>query len=171
MEFDVTIEIPKGSSNKYVIDRAKRRIRLDRTLFTATRYPADYGFIDETFGVDTDALDALVLVQEPTFPGCLIRCRAFGMFRMHDEQGPTPKVMCVPAGDPRLTQLADIGDLDHFYRLEIQHFFQVYKALEPGKRVEIEDDAWAGRQAAEMEIRRALDRAAGTATSERVPSS
>jgi inorganic pyrophosphatase len=161
MEFDVTIEIPRGSSNKYVFDRPTGRMRLDRTLFTATRYPADYGFIDDTFGTDIDALDALVLVREPTFPGCLIRCRAFGVFRMHDEQGPTPKVMCVPAGDPRLRQLADIGDLDYFYRLEIQHFFLIYKALEPGKSVEIEDDAWAGRDVAETEIRRALDRAGG----------
>ena len=165
MEFDVTIEIPRGSSNKYVIDRPTGRMRLDRTLFTATRYPADYGFVDETFGDDVDALDALVLVPEPTFPGCLIRCRAFGLFRMRDEQGPTPKVMCVPAADPRLTRLADIADLDHYYRLEIQHFFQVYKALEPGKCVEIEDDAWAGRDAAEAEIRRALDRVAVTGVS------
>jgi inorganic pyrophosphatase len=162
MDFDVTIEIPKGSSNKYVIDRPTGRIRLDRTLFTATRYPADYGFIDDTFGVNIDALDALVLVQEPTFPGCLIRCRAFGVFRIRDEQGPTPKVMCVPAGDPRLNHLTDIADLDYFYRLEIQHFFQVYKALEPGKSVEIEDDAWGGREVAEMEIRRAQDLAAAT---------
>jgi len=164
MEFDVTIEIPRGSSNKYVIDRPTGRIRLDRTLFTATRYPADYGFIGETFGADIDALDALVLVREPTFPGCLIRCRAFGLFRMRDEQGATPKVMCVPAADPRLTQLTDIFHLDHFYRLEIQHFFQIYKALEPGKCVEIEDDAWAGRDVAETEIRRALDRVAGRTT-------
>jgi inorganic pyrophosphatase len=158
MEFDVTIEIPKGSSNKYVIDRPTGRIRLDRTLFTATRYPADYGFIDDTLGADVDALDALVLIQEPTFPGCLVRCRAFGLFRMRDEQGPTPKVMCVPAADPRLTRLADITDLDHFYRLEIQHFFSIYKALEPGKSVEIEDEPWAGREVAEREIHRARER-------------
>jgi inorganic pyrophosphatase len=161
MDFDVTIEIPRGSSNKYVIDGPTGRIRLDRTLFTATRYPADYGFIDETAGAGIDALDALVLVREPTFPGCLIRCRAFGMFRMRDEQGPTPKVMCVPAGDPRLVKLTDIEHLDLFYRLEIQHFFQIYKALEPGKCVEIEDEAWAGRDVAETEIRRALHHAAG----------
>jgi len=165
MDFDVTIEIPKGSSNKYVIDRPTGRIRLDRTLFTATRYPADYGFIDETFCATGDALDALVLVREPTFPGCLIRSRAIGMFRMRDEQGATPKVVCVPAGAPRLTQLTDIDHLDQFYRLEIQHFFRIYKALEPGKSVEIEDDAWAGREVAEAAIRRALDRAAGPSAS------
>jgi inorganic pyrophosphatase len=80
MEFDVTVEIPKGTRNKYVMDRAAGRIRLDRTLFTATQYPADYGFVEDTWGPQSDALDALVLVQEPTFPGCLIRCRAVGMF-------------------------------------------------------------------------------------------
>lgn len=158
MEFDVTIEIPRGTSNKYVIDRPTGRIRLDRTLFTATRYPADYGFVDETFGPDTDALDAIVLVQEPTFPGCVVRCRALGLFRMHDEQGPTPKVLCVPAGDPRLTHMTEITDVERFYRLEIQHFFAVYKALEPGKHVEIDDEPWAGRTVAEAEIQRALRR-------------
>ena len=103
MDFDVTIEIPKGGRNKYELDHHTGRIRLDRTLFTATQYPADYGLIDETFGPGVDALDALVLVREATFPGCLIRCRAIGMFRMRDEHGPTPKVLCVPAADPRLT--------------------------------------------------------------------
>ena len=81
MEFDALIEIPRGSRNKYEVDHATGRIRLDRTLFTATQYPADYGFIENTLGEDGDPLDALVLVQEPTFPGCLIRCRAVGMFR------------------------------------------------------------------------------------------
>ena len=83
MEFDVTIEIPKGNRNKYEIDHETGRIRLDRMLFTSTRYPDDYGFIDDTLGEDGDPLDALVLLEEPTFPGCVIRCRALGMFRMH----------------------------------------------------------------------------------------
>ena len=82
MEFDVTIEIPKGQRNKYELDHATGRIRLDRMLFTSTRYPDDYGFIEGTLGEDGDPLDALVLLEEPTFPGCLIRCRALGMFRM-----------------------------------------------------------------------------------------
>src|SRR6185312_10136870 len=75
MEFDVTVEIPKGQRNKYEVDHETGRIRLDRTLFTATQYPADYGFIEGTLGDDGDPLDALVLLKEPTFPGCLIRCR------------------------------------------------------------------------------------------------
>lgn len=164
MEFDVTVEIPKGSRNKYVIDRSTGRIWLDRTLFTATQYPVDYGFVDDTIGPagDSDALDAAVLVQEPTFPGCLIRCRAIGIFRMRDEQGPTPKVICVPTADLRQAQLVDITDMDPFYRLEIQHFFSVYKLIEPRKTVQVEGDVWGSREEAEEEIRRAYERA-GTA--------
>ncbi|CAM5642751.1 Inorganic pyrophosphatase [Streptomyces tendae] len=87
MEFDVTIEIPKGSRNKYEVDHETGRIRLDRRLFTSTAYPTDYGFVENTLGEDGDPLDALVILDEPTFPGCLIRCRAIGMFRMTDEAG------------------------------------------------------------------------------------
>ena len=151
MEFDVTIEIPKGSRNKYEVDHLSGRIRLDRTLFTATQYPADYGFIDNTLGQDGDPLDALVLLSEPTFPGCLINARAIGMFRMTDEKGPDDKVLCVSANDPRQAHLQDIGDMNIFERLEIQHFFEVYKDLEPGKSVEGAN--WVGRGDAETEIR------------------
>ena len=112
------------------------RIRLDRTLFTSTQYPADYGFIEDTLGEDGDPLDALVLLPEPTFPGCLIMCRAIGMFRMTDEKGGDDKVLCVPANDPRQEHLRDIHHMPEFDRLEIQHFFEVYKDLEPGKSVE-----------------------------------
>ncbi len=150
MDFDVTIEIPKGTRNKYEVDHETGRIKLDRTLFTATRYPADYGFIDNTLGEDGDPLDALVLIDEPTFPGCLIRCRAIGMFHMRDEAGGDDKVMCIPANDPRLDHLQDLDDIGEFYRLEIQHFFETYKDLEPGKSVE--GAHWAGRVAAEAEI-------------------
>src|SRR3954465_1758137 len=86
-QYDVTIEIPQGQRNKYEVDHATGRIRLDRMLFTSTRYPHDYGFIEGTLGQDGDPLDALVLVEEPTFPGCLIRARAIGMYRMRDEAG------------------------------------------------------------------------------------
>ena len=150
MEFDVTIEIPKGTRNKYEVDHLTGRIKLDRTLFTATRYPADYGFIDNTLGEDGDPLDALVLIDEPTFPGCLIRCRAIGLFHMRDEAGGDDKIMCIPTGDPRLEHLQDLDDINEFYRLEIQHFFETYKDLEPGKSVE--GAHWAGRAEAETEI-------------------
>ena len=105
-------------------------------LFTSTRYPDDYGFIDDTLGEDGDPLDALVLLEEPTFPGCVIRCRALGMFRMRDEKGGDDKVLCVPASDQRASWRTEIDDVSEFHRLEIQHFFEVYKDLEPGKSVE-----------------------------------
>jgi inorganic pyrophosphatase len=150
MDFDVTVEIPKGHRNKYEVDHETGRIRLDRTLFTSTQYPADYGFIEGTLGEDGDPLDALVFVQEPTFPGCLIKCRTIGMFRMTDEKGGDDKLMCVPAYDPRQEHLRDIHHMGEFDRLEIQHFFEVYKDLEPGKSVE--GASWAGRTEAEEEL-------------------
>jgi inorganic pyrophosphatase len=150
VNFDVTIEIPQGQRNKYEMDHETGRIRLDRMLFTSTRYPADYGFIEGTLADDGDPLDALVLLDEPTFPGCLIRCRAIGMFRMRDEKGRDDKVLCVAATDPRMAHLQDIGDVSDFELLEIQHFFQVYKALEPGK--EVEAAKWVGRDEALAEI-------------------
>ncbi|MGY1748284.1 MULTISPECIES: inorganic diphosphatase [unclassified Modestobacter] len=157
MQFDVTVEIPKGQRNKYELDHATGRIRLDRMLFTSTRYPADYGYIEETLGLDGDPLDALVLLEEPTFPGCLITCRAIGMFRMTDEAGGDDKVLTVPATDPRVAHLQDIGDVSEFDRLEIQHFFETYKDLEPGKSVEGAE--WVGRAEAEAEIEASRKRA------------
>ena len=151
LTFDVVIEIPAGSRNKYEVDHHTGKIRLDRRLFTATRYPHDYGFIDDTLGLDGDPLDALVLLDEPTFPGCIIECRAIGMFRMTDEMGGDDKVVCVVAGDPRMDHIRDIHHLPEFDRLEIQHFFEVYKDLEPGKSVE--GATWEGRAGAEAEIR------------------
>ena len=156
MEFDVFIEIPRGSRNKYEVDHESGEIRLDRTLFTSTQYPADYGFVRDTLGQDGDPLDALVLVLEPTFPGCLIRSRPIGMFRMADENGPDDKVLCVPASDPRQEHLRDIHHVSEFDRLEIQHFFEVYKDLEPGKSVE--GAHWVGRVEAEEEIVNSVNR-------------
>jgi inorganic pyrophosphatase len=164
VEFEVIIEIPKGQRNKYEMDHVTGRIRLDRMLFTSTRYPSDYGFVEDTLADDGDPLDALVLLEEPTFPGCVIRCRAIGMFRMRDEKGADDKVLCVAATDPRMERLQDIEDVPAFDRLEIQHFFEVYKELEPGKSVE--GFSWVGRAAAEAQIedcrRRAADQPHGT---------
>jgi inorganic pyrophosphatase len=150
VEFEVTIEIPKGQRNKYEMDHKTGRIRLDRMLFTSTRYPADYGFIEDTLADDGDPLDALVLLEEPTFPGCQILCRAIGMFRMRDEMGADDKVLCVPATDPRMAHFRDISDVSEFDQLEIQHFSEVYKALEPSKAVDAA--TWVGVVAADAEI-------------------
>lgn len=156
MEFDVFIEIPKGTRNKYELDHETGRLRLDRMLFTATVYPEDYGFIENTLGEDGDPLDALVLLDEPTFPGCLILCRAVGMFRMSDEKGGDDKVLCVPARDPRKARFNDLHDVESFELLEIQHFFETYKDLEPGKSVD--GATWVGRDEAYAEIERSRER-------------
>ena len=157
LTFDVTVEIPKGHKNKYEVDHDTGRIRLDRTLFTSTQYPADYGFIEETLGQDGDPLDALVMITEPTFPGCLIKCRAIAMFRMTDEAGGDDKVLCVPASDHRRDHVRDIADVRPWVLLEIEHFFEVYKDLEPGKSVE--GATWTGVEEAEEEIRESFARA------------
>ena len=157
LTFDVTVEIPKGQKNKYEVDHETGRIRLDRTLFTSTQYPADYGFIEGTLGQDGDPLDALVMIGEPTFPGCLIRCRAIAMFRMKDEAGGDDKVLCVPASDPRRDHIRDLSDVRKFALLEIEHFFSVYKVLEPGKSVE--GATWTGVDEAEDEVRASFERA------------
>ena len=160
LHFDVTIEIPKGTKNKYEMDHHTGRIRLDRTLFTSTQYPNDYGFIEGTLGQDGDPLDAMVLITEPTFPGALVECRAIGMFRMKDEMGPDDKVLCIPVADQRQANVRELTDLPNLSLLEIEHFFSVYKDLEPGKSVE--GAVWVGHAEAEMEIKSSWERARGT---------
>jgi inorganic pyrophosphatase len=157
VEFDVTIEIPKGHKNKYEVDHESGRIRLDRMLFTSMAYPSDYGYIEDTLGEDGDPLDALVLLDEPTFPGCLVRARPIGMFHMRDEAGGDDKILCIPAGDPRKAHISELEHVTEFDRLEIQHFFETYKDLEPGKSVE--GAHWAGREEAERVIDEAIERA------------
>jgi inorganic pyrophosphatase len=142
----VIVEIPRGSRNKYEMDHDTGAIWLDRHLFTATQYPADYGFVPDTLAEDGDPLDVLVLVDEPTFPGCHIRVRPIGVFWMADEAGPDAKVLCVPADDPRFEHIGDLTDVSTHYRDEITHFFEVYKALEPNKRTEL--GRWEGKEAA-----------------------
>jgi inorganic pyrophosphatase len=127
------IEIPAGSRNKYEFDRGLGALTLDRRLFTSMTYPADYGFIEGALGEDGDPLDALVLVGDPTFPGCRIRVRPVGVFHMTDEKGPDEKIICVPLGDPLWSTVQDIEDIPPAFRDEIEHFFQVYKTLEKKK--------------------------------------
>ncbi len=129
-EVIVFVEIPTGSRNKYEYDPALGGIALDRRLFTSMSYPADYGFIEGTLGEDGDPLDALVLVGDPTFPGCRIRARPVGVFYMTDEKGSDEKIICTSLHDPAWLHVRDIDDLQPEYRDEIEHFFQVYKDLE-----------------------------------------
>ncbi len=135
--FDVLIEIPKGSRNKYEYDFKLKKVRYDRMIFSSMMYPADYGFIPETLALDGDPLDVLVLVTEPTFPGCVMEVKPIGVFHMADEKGPDEKVICVPVSDPIWNRLNDLSDVNGHLVKEIEHFFQVYKDLEQ-KKVDVE---------------------------------
>ena len=131
--FDVLIEIPKGSRNKYEYDFTLHKIRFDRLLFSSMMYPADYGFIPETLALDGDPLDVLVLGTEPTFPMCVMEVKPIGVFHMADEKGNDEKLVCVPVSDPNWNILNDLSDLNPHQIKEIEHFFQVYKDLEKKK--------------------------------------
>jgi inorganic pyrophosphatase len=152
MEIEVVVEIPKGTRNKYEADD-EGRIWLDRLLFTSTRYPEDYGYVPETLAEDGDPLDALVVLEEPTFPGCHIRARPVGVFLMRDEEGVDAKLLCVPASDPRHDEVTELHHLPEHELDEIAHFFAIYKQLEPGKGTE--PGGWAPREVAEETVLRA----------------
>ncbi len=158
MEFDVTIEIPKGQRNKYEVDHESGRVRLDRYLYTAMVYPADYGYIEDTLGEDDDPLDALVLLPQSVFPGVIVEARPVAMFNMVDEAGGDAKVLCVPAGDHRWDHIQDVSDVPEHELEAIKHFFVHYKDLEPNKHVEAAN--WVGRADAEAEVERSFKRLA-----------
>jgi inorganic pyrophosphatase len=160
----VLVEIPGGSRNKYEFDPELGGLVLDRRLFTSMTYPSDYGYVEGTLGEDGDPLDALVLVGDPTFPGCRIRARPVGVFHMTDEKGADEKVICVPLGDPSFTQVHDVHDIPGPFRDEIEHFFQVYKQLEEKKT---ETRGFGNRSDAERIIAEARDRAAEPGAAER----
>jgi inorganic pyrophosphatase len=153
---DVVVEIPRGSRNKYEYDHEAHVIRLDRRLFSATVYPSDYGFIPDTLGEDGDPLDALVLLDDPTVPGCWVTSRPVGVFWMEDDKGPDAKIICVPAADPRWAQVQEIEDVPEPLLAEIEHFFDVYKMLEPDKHSNTR--GYEGTTAAWTEIEAALAR-------------
>ncbi len=132
----VVVEIPKGSRNKYELDKETGAIKFDRMLFSSVQYPTDYGFIPDTLAADGDPLDALVLVWEATFPGCLIETKPIGVFKMRDEKGDDEKILTVPVSDPLWNHLNCLADAPPHLIKEIEHFFSIYKDLE-GKRVEV----------------------------------
>src|SRR5660398_188484 len=129
----VIVEIPKGGRNKYEYDEGLGRFRLDRMLFSSVHYPSDYGYVEGTLAEDGDALDAMVVVGEATFPGCAIWAKPVGLFKMWDEKGLDHKVLCVPVGDPQWNWVEDVADVPEHLLLEIEHFFSIYKDLEMKK--------------------------------------
>ncbi|HHT73237.1 MAG TPA: inorganic diphosphatase [Firmicutes bacterium] len=155
MSLLVVVEIPRGSRNKYEYDAQTGRFYLDRMLFSAVHYPADYGFIPDTLAEDGDPLDALVLVGEATFPGCYIKVEPVGMFEMWDEKGPDQKILCVPISDPQWNWVKGLEDVPAHLLREVTHFFQVYKDLEK-KKTRVGD--WLPKQAALQTIKEAQAR-------------
>ena len=132
-EMSVVVEIPRGSRNKYELDKKSGLFRLDRVLYSAVHYPGDYGFFPQTYAQDDDPLDALVMVTVPTFPGCVIDVRPIGLFRMKDKGEMDEKVLCVPTTDPLYDGYEDIGDVPGHFLREVEHFFSIYKDLEGGR--------------------------------------
>jgi inorganic pyrophosphatase len=152
---EVVVEIPRGSRNKYEFDKERGVLVLDRVLYSSVHYPTDYGFITGTLALDGDALDALVVVDEPTFPGCHVTVRPIGVLDMQDEKGPDHKILAVPVGDPRFASIRDLHDIDQHWLREIENFFQTYKALED-KWTDVV--GWQDAAAASTAIRQARER-------------
>ena len=152
--FPVIIEVPKGSKNKYELDKETGLLRLDRVLYSAVHYPADYGFIPRTFCDDGDPLDALVLSQEPVYPLTLVEARAIGVMRMRDDKGIDDKIVAVSVHDPAFAGYTDKTQLPAHLLIELRRFFMDYKALEH-KQVVIED--LLGPEDAVTIIREALE--------------
>ncbi len=158
---DAVIEIPKGSRNKYEWDAKRGAFRLDRVLYSSAHYPGDYGFIPGTLAEDGDLLDIMVLVEEPSFTGCLIEARPIGMLEMADEKGRDLKILAVPVVDPRFAEIDGLPKLPAHWKLEIAEFFEIYKRLEQ-KRADV--GAWHDAAPAWTAIAEAFDaarRAAG----------
>jgi inorganic pyrophosphatase len=156
---NVIVEIPRGSQNKYELDHETNTIMLDRHLIVSMGYPAEYGFIPDTLGGDGDPLDALVLTEYPTFPGCLVKSRILGMCVMTDEKGEDAKLICVPDYDPAWKAAKDITDVPKATLDKLSHFFTVYKDLDEGKWVKVEN--YVGRKEALAELEASIARYKG----------
>lgn len=150
------VEIPKGGRNKYEYDPQLEGIKFDRLLVSAATYPTDYGYLRGTLGQDGDPLDALVCLNEPTFPGCLIPVKPVGMFKMRDEKGVDDKIICVPLHDPYWNKYEQIEDLPLPLRQEIEQFFSIYKDIEGG---DVTIEGWCTVEEARGEIAQARERA------------
>ena len=149
------VEIPKGRRSKFEVDKKTGLIRLDRYLYSSSHYPGDYGFIPQTLAEDGDALDILVMVNEPTFSGCLIEARVVGLFRMKDRGVPDYKVLGVPNSDPLFAEYRNLRDAPSHFLREVEHFFGTYKQLEG---VTIETMGWATAQDATDEVKASIER-------------
>jgi inorganic pyrophosphatase len=157
------IEVPKGSRNKYEYDKQAGVIKLDRVLYSPLHYPGDYGFIPQTYFDDGDPLDILVIMNEATFPGCVVEARPVAMFQMIDDHQPDSKILAVPATDPHFADYHDLDDLPHHLPIEIEHFFTTYKQLQG---VTVQSDGWVNAYAARQTILQSLERYRATFSSD-----
>jgi inorganic pyrophosphatase len=149
------VEIPRGRRSKFEVDKKTGLIRLDRYLYSSSHYPGDYGFIPQTLAEDGDALDILVMVNEPTFSGCLIETRVIGLFRMKDRGVNDFKVLGVPNTDPLFAEYRNLRDAPSHFLREVEHFFATYKQLEG---ITIETMGWATAQDAAVEVQASVQR-------------
>ncbi|MEZ6073160.1 MAG: inorganic diphosphatase [Pirellulales bacterium] len=152
---NVIVEIPKGRRSKFEVDKETGLMKLDRYLYSSSHYPGDYGFIPQTLAEDGDALDALIMVNEATFPGCLIEARVVGIFRMTDRTKPDCKILGVPDSDPLFVEYRDLADVPSHFLKEVEHFFLTYKQLEGA---EIQSDGWLDARAGGHEIESCRER-------------
>ena len=150
------IEIPLDSNIKYELDKEQGVMVADRFMFTALRFPFNYGFIPQTMGEDGDPLDILVLGDRSVYPGVVIACQVIGLLEMTDEAGIDTKIIAVPVAkvDPHYGEFKDISDVPEAVKSKIRHFFESYKALEPGKWVKLKD--WKGKEVALKAVAKAL---------------
>jgi inorganic pyrophosphatase len=152
---EVVVEIPGGSRNKYEYDHERHRFVLDRVLYSSVHYPCDYGFIADSLAEDGDPLDVLVVISHETFPGCVVRVRPIGVLDMADDKGHDHKILAVAHDDPRWEQTHQLEDLSTHRLVEIENFFETYKALE---RRETEIRGWLGVDDAWRIIGEAMNR-------------
>ncbi len=153
-EIFIVVEVPKGSRNKYEYNKKLEAINLDRVLYSTLHYPGEYGMVPRTFYDDNDPLDALMLMDEPTYPGCVIDAKPIGLLKMLDSGEADDKVLCVPLNDPKYAEFDDLKDVPSHVLKEIAHFFEVYKRLE-GKETNIL--GWEGADVAKERIVYAMD--------------
>ena len=153
---DVVVEIPRGSRNKYEYDEERGVMRFDRRLLGAIGFPADYGFVPDTIGSDDDPLDALVLLDEPTYPGIWVASRPVGVSWIGTSSGKEAKLLCVPEGEPAYADVQDLEDLPSHLREEIKHFFEIYQQLDEGGGST--DEGQEGREVALRVLREARER-------------
>jgi inorganic pyrophosphatase len=149
---DICVEIPRGSQNKYEYDPVRGRLHLDRVLYSSVHFPAEYGFIEQTLAEDGEALDALVLIEHPTFPGCVVRARPVAALHLLEDGNVDDKILCACVGDPRLDQCVSLETVPAHTLTEIENFFEIYSMLE-GRESKLR--GWGDRDEALELIRKA----------------